>query len=261
MKLFSRELKVNRGGLLGWCIGVAAAVALYVPLYPSVGGTQNMNTYLQMFSPQLASLFGLDLMSTGAGYVQTTYFGMMGYLLLAIAAISWGNRSLAGAEESGALELTLAHAVTRWQVILELTLALIVRLALLSAVGFVLVLALDGPASLGINPLNLLAVTVALFLVSCLIGIATICGGALSGRTAVATGLGTAVAVAGYVLHAVSDLAELPMLGSLSPYRWAFGEQPILQGFDLSGTLLLLAAMTVLVVLGGVRFARRDIGK
>lgn len=259
MKLFRRELSETRNGTIGWAIGVAGSILLYVPFYPNVGGAEMMDTYMQMFSPQLASLFGLDLMGSGAGYVQATYFGLMGYLLLAIAAISWGSRAVAGAEESGALELTLAHAVTRWQVIAELTLALLVRLALLSAIGFTLVLVMNGPASLDIAPGNLLAATVALFLVSSLIGFAAICGGALTGRVAVATGLGTVIAVAGYALHAVAQLAELRWLGDLSPYRWAFGADPITQGFDPGGTLLLLGSMVVLFAVGGVRFAQRDV--
>ncbi|SDN65407.1 ABC-type multidrug transport system, ATPase component [Cryobacterium flavum] len=53
-----------------------------------------------------------DLAATGAGYTQATLFGLIGFLLLSIAATSWGAGALGGDEESGRLELTLAHGVT-----------------------------------------------------------------------------------------------------------------------------------------------------
>lgn len=260
MNLFRRELRENRRGLIGWAIGLAAAVLLYMPFYPSVGGTDLVETYVEMFPPEVSSLFGLDIMATGAGYAQASYFGLMGFLLLAIAAIGWGSRAIAGAEESGALELTLAHGVTRWQVVLEAALALLVRVAVLSAVGSLLILALNTPAELALEPVNLLAVTVALFLLTSLAGVAALCGGAVSGRPAVATGLGALVAVGAYVLDAVAGLADAPWLARLSPYQWAYGQDPITTGFDPGGLLLLVAAIVVLVVVGGWRFARRDVG-
>ncbi len=260
MNLFRRELRESRPGLVGWILGLAAAVLLYMPFYPSVGGSELMETYVEMFPPEVSSVFGLDMMATGAGYAQASYFGLMGFLLLAIAAIGWGSRSIAGAEESGALELTLAHGVTRWQVLLEAGLALLVRIAVLSAVGSLLILALNGPAELELEPVNLLAVTVALFLLAGLVGIAALVGGALSGRRSVATGLGAITAVAAYVLDAVADMATVPWLAGLSPYHWAFGQDPITTGFDAGGLLLLLGLMLVLMAVGGWRFDRRDVG-
>lgn len=260
MNIFRRELVESLRGLLGWSAGVAATIGLYVPLYPSVGGADMTSAYLQMFSPQLASLFGLDLLASGAGYVQATYFGLMGYLLLAIAAIGWGSRSIAGAEESGSLELTLAHAITRAQVVLEASVALLIRLALVSAASFLAILALNGPVGLGLDPVNLLAVTIALFLLAALIGFAALCGGALTGQPAVATGFGAFVAVAAYIMHALDQLAGISWLAAASPLRWAFGNDPLSTGFDLQGTLLLLAGMLVLLALSLWRFSQRDVG-
>ena len=85
MNLFRRELRESLPGLIGWIVGLAAAVLLYIPFYPSVGGSELMETYVEMFPPEVSSLFGLDMMATGAGYVQATYFGLMGFLLVAIA--------------------------------------------------------------------------------------------------------------------------------------------------------------------------------
>lgn len=260
MNLFRREMRESRSGLLGWTIGVTGAVLLYMPFYPSVSAPELIDTVLQMFSPEVSALFGLDMMATGAGYAQATYFGLLGFLLLAIAGIGWGSRGIAGAEETGSLELTLAHGVTRWQVLLETTLALLVRLAVLSVVGSAVILMLNSSAQLELAPVNLLAVTVALFLLTSLTGTAALFGGAISGRPAVATTLGALVAVAAYVLDAVAEMAGAPWLARLSPFHWAYGNDPIINGFDVGGLLLLAVGIALLTVVGGVRFARRDVG-
>jgi len=75
----------------------------------------------------------------------------------------------------------------------------------------------------------------------------------------VATGLGAAVAVGAYVLDAVADLTAARWLARLSPYDWAFGRDPITTGFDAGGLALLAAAVAALLLLGGWRFARRDL--
>lgn len=260
MNLARRELSETRGGIIGWSLAVVAVIALYVPFYPSLGGSDMMDVYLRLFPAELARLFGLDLLATGAGYVHATFHGLMGYLLLAIAAIGWGSRSIAGAEESGSLELTLAHAITRAQVVLEASVALLIRLALVSAASFLAILALNGPVGLGLDPVNLLAVTIALFLLAALIGFAALCGGALTGQPAVATGFGAFVAVAAYIMHALDQLAGISWLAAASPLRWAFGNDPLSTGFDLQGTLLLLAGMLVLLALSLWRFSQRDVG-
>ena len=259
MKLLKRELRESRVALAAWCAGLAAAVVMYVPFYPSIGGSGMMSAYLEAFPPEVARLFGFDRMATGAGYVQASYFGLTAFLLLAIAAIGWGSRAVAGAEAAGTLELTLAHGVTRWQVVTQAALALLVRLAVVSAAGSLVVWALDGSAGLELDPAGLWAATAALFLLGAVAGAAALFGGAVSGRPAVATGVGAAVAVLAYVCDAVADLAGARWLGRLSPYEWAFGRDPITTGFDLSGLALLALATLVLVVVGGLVFDRRDL--
>lgn len=260
MNLFRRTLSESWRGLSGWTLGIIAAVLLYIPFYPSIGGTEIVEAMSRMFPPEFASLFGLDRMTDGAGYVQASYFGLTAYLLLAIAAIGWGTATLARPEEDGSLELTLAHGVTRWQVVLEGALALLVRLAVPVAAGSLLILALDSPAKLGLNFGNLWAATVALFLLTALTGLAALGAGAFTGRVSAATGTGAFVAVAAYVLDAVSGLAGEPWLADISPYHWAFGQDPLTTGFDWTGLGLLAAACVLMVIVGGFRFNRRDVG-
>lgn len=260
MNLFNRELRESWRGLLGWSLGVAAVVLMYIPLFPSIGGAELMDSYMTMLPAEFSELFGLDRMTDGPGYTQATYFGLTAYLLLAIAAIGWGTAAVASREEDGSLELTLAHGVTRWQVFAEGALALLVRLAVLASVGSLLIWALNGSAQLNLDLGNLAAATLALFLVAALAGLSSLAAGAISGQRSVATAAGAFVAVAAYVLDAVAGIADVPWLVRISPYNWAFGQDPITTGFNGSGLLLLAAACALVVALGGWMFNRRDIG-
>ncbi len=260
MNLFRRELRESWRGLLGWSLGIAAAVLMYIPLFPSIGGTELMDTYMTMFPAEFTDLFGLDRMTDGPGYTQATYFGLTAYLLLAIAAIGWGTGAVASREEDGSLELTLAHGVTRWQVVLEGALALLVRVAVLAGLGSLIIWALNGSAELGLELGNLAAATLALFLVTALAGLAALAAGAVSGQRSVATAAGAFVAVAAYVLDAVAGIAATPWLARISPYSWAYGQDPITTGALGTGTILLVAACALVVLSGGWIFDRRDIG-
>ena len=260
MNLFNRELRESWRGLLGWSLGVAAVGLMYIPLFPSIGGAELMDSYMTMLPAEFSELFGLYPMTDGPGYTQATYFGLTAYLLLAIAAIGWGTAAVASREEDGSLELTLAHGVTRWQVFAEGALALLVRLAVLASVGSLLIWALNGSAQLNLDLGNLAAATLALFLVAALAGLSSLAAGAISGQRSVATAAGAFVAVAAYVLDAVAGIADVPWLVRISPYNWAFGQDPITTGFNGSGLLLLAAACALVVALGGWMFNRRDIG-
>ncbi|HET8986277.1 MAG TPA: ABC transporter permease subunit, partial [Trueperaceae bacterium] len=125
LPLFRQELRRSLSGFGGWILGNAAALLVYLPFFPSIRSSTDTVDYAALFPPELSRVFGLDQLATGAGYTQATYFGLIALLLYAIAAVGWGAGAIAGDEESGALELTLAHAVTRTQVVLERALAIL----------------------------------------------------------------------------------------------------------------------------------------
>ncbi len=260
LPLFRRDLRGSRRGLLAWSIGLAVMAALYLPFYPSVGGSDAMQAYLGSFSPEVAALFGLDELGTGAGYVHATIYGLLGFLLLAIAGVSWGTASIAGAEESGDLELTLAHGVTRAQVVLERTLALLVKLLVLGAVTSLLVLAFDAPVGLGLEPTGLVAVTASLVLLCSVSGMVALAVGAVTGRRSAALAAGAAVSALAYALDAVAKTSGTEAVAAISPYHWAFGAQPLASGFDWAGLAALAGLSSLLLAAALFVFVRRDVG-
>ena len=255
-----KSMRDSRLGLVGWTLGLVGAALLYLPFYPSIGANTDMQAFFTDFPPEVVTLFGLDQLGSGAAYTQATYFGLTAFLLLAIAAISWGAAAIAGDEESGQLELTMAHGVGRAQVVLERALALVTKVVVVLALASLTVWLLNDYAELALAPANVVAVSLALAGLSVTVGMAAVAAGALTGRKSVATTAGAVVAVTGYVLDAVSQTADVPWLASFSPYHWAFGASPIVNGFDATGLSLLGAAAVALLVVATAGFVRRDVG-
>lgn len=259
LPLARRDLAEGRRGHLGWSLAIVGVVLLYLPFYTSAGGSEMMQTYLDAFSPELARIFGLDRMATGAGYTHATYFGLTGFLLLAIAAVGWGAQAVAGDEEAGSLELTLAHGVSRPQVVLERSLALLAKLATLCAVGWVAVMALDRPSGLELDGGNVAAVSLALLGLTTLVGAAALAVGAVTGRRSYATAAGAGVAVLAYVLDAVAVTADQPWLRQFSPYYWAYRSDPITTGLDPGGLGLLFGGAALLTLAAALALTQRDV--
>jgi ABC-2 type transport system permease protein len=259
--LLRRSLRESRRSLVLWSLGILAALALYLPLYPSIGGSAQMRDVIASLPRGLMRAMNYDNISTGAGYTQSTFFGLMGFVLFSIAAVGWGTRAIAGDEEDGTLELTLAHGVTRTQVVLERAGAIALRLLVLSAVVVIAVLVFNGPARLDIDLGNLVAAAASLLGISLLIAFSALAGGALTAHRGIALGAGAGVAVASYAINAVaSQTADLDWLHRFSPYTWAFGGAPLSDGADWGGLALLYGAVVLLLALSVFGLRRRDVG-
>lgn len=246
-------------GLIGWSLGIAAVAFLYLPLYPSMQSPE-LVSLLDSLPPALVNTIGYDNITTGAGYTQATFFGLIGFVLITIAGVTWGAAFTGGAEESGRLELTLAHGVGRVPYALQSALALLLKLVVLGIVAYVLIWALNGPAELELDAMNLIAVTKAWVGLGLFSAAAAFAVGSLTGRRSWAVGAGAGVAVAGYVLQAVANNSEtLDWLRALSPFEWAYGNAPLTNGFDWAGLALLWGGSALLIAIGTAGLARRDI--
>jgi ABC-2 type transport system permease protein len=261
LPLLRRSLGDSWRSTIGWTAGVAAALLLYLPIFPSIGGTDSqMAQLIGKLPPSLVNALGYGNITSGAGYVESTFYGLIGFVLVIIAAVAWGTAAIAGDEENGTLELTLAHAVSRTQVVLERTLAVTIRLVWLTVVSVLMVLAFNSSAGLDLKVGNLIAVAAAYLGLGLLSATLAIAVGALTGRRAYATGAGAGIAVLGYALNAVgAQTASLDRLRDFSPYGWAYHRTPLASGADWGGLGLLYGFSALFVVVAVVALRRRDI--
>ncbi len=260
LPVFRRSLRESWRGLIGWSLGIAAVLFLYLPLYPSFGSGGQLQDMIKSLPKELVQTLGYDQIATGAGYAQSTFYGLMGFLLLTIAAVLWGSAAIAGADESGRLELDLAHSIGRTQYALESALSVLVRLLWLGVLAGVIVWAQNEPSQLGIDPPRLIGATLALVGVSFLSAATGLFVGALTGRTMWATGAAAGVAVLGYVFQAVAkQSADLEWLNALSPYAWVYHQPPLLEGADAAGIGLAWGVAALLIVASVFALRHRDI--
>ena len=260
LPLLRRAMEDTWRSLLGWSIGLLAALLLYLPLFPSLGARSQMQDLLNELPAELVNTLGYTNILTGPGYVQATFFGLFGFALLSIAATAWGTAAIAGDEETGSLELTLAHAVSRDQVVLERTAGVVLRLLWLSVLSGVVVFLLTGPAHLDITPGNLVAGCAAMFGLSLVPALFAIAAGAATGRRVMATGIGAGAAVVSYGVNAIGNQSsDLAFLRDWSPYGWAYRNTPLASGVDWAGLALLYGLAVLLVIVAVLLFRSRDI--
>lgn len=259
LPVLRRSLAESWRSTIAWAVGLAASLAMYLPLFPTLGGAQ-MQELIDSMPPELISAFGYEAIATGAGYTQSTFFDLTAFLLLTIAGCAWGASAIAGAEESGRLELTLAHGVSRAQYALESALAILIRLTALVAFSFLVIVALDEPSELGLDPLHVAAASCALLALVLFVSMISLAVGALTGRRVAGIGAGAGVAVAGYVLNAVGSQSEdLAWLHRFSPFDWAYANSPLTEGFDGGGLALLALGSILGAAIATTALIRRDI--
>ncbi|MBT2484429.1 MULTISPECIES: ABC transporter permease subunit [unclassified Microbacterium] len=260
LPVFRRALRESWRGLLGWTLGVAAVLFMYLPLFPSIGGNGEMQQIIESLPPELVNALGYDQIGTGAGYTQGTFYGLIGFLLLTIAAIGWGAGAIAGAEESGRLELDLAHGIGRASHALQSAAAILVRLLWLSVFAAVVILGLNESAKLEIEPARIIDATVVFLGLTMLAGSLALFVGAITGRKTFGIAAGAGSAVVGYAFNAIANQApDAEWLRYLSPYSWAFHQPPLVEGLDPVGAIALWGFTAVFVAGGAWALRRRDI--
>ncbi len=258
LPLLAAATRQRRRGLFFWSLGTGAVVLLYAPLYPSLEGS--LDEQVAALPDGMAEAFGMSVMDA-PGYVQSTVFGLLGAVLVLVFAITAGARAVAAEEDAGLLDLYLSHGVSRRRLFVERSLHLLLELTVLATVVVVLLAALTPGAGLGFSFAQVLAAGLGLLGIGVLTGSVGLAVGAATGSRGLALGAAAVVGAGGYLADVLGDIAELPWLEDVSPFCWAYGSEPLRNGFDGAASLLLLYGVAVVVLaLGALAFDRRDIG-
>lgn len=258
--VFGKTLRDQRRSLLGWAVAVAAVGVLYAAFWPLMV-TPEMKAAMEAFPPALLEAFGWQDLTTAAGYVGSTTFGLLGPALIIVFAAALGGSAIAGEEESGRLDLTLAHPVTRWSVALQRFAAIVVQMAVVGAVLALALVAISGPAQLGdIGTANLAAASIHLAVFGIFFGAVALSVGAATGRRGLVYTVIALVAVGGFLANNLAPLVdEIAFLRDISPFHFYQGGEPLRNGLQIADLGVLVAVSLALVGIGGLLFNRRDI--
>jgi len=257
---FTKSLFDARRSLIGWAVAIVAVGAMYASFWPSINSPAMQNA-MESYPQGIMEAFNYDDLSSPAGYLQGSVYGLLVPLLVAVFAIGVGTRMVAGDEEAGTLDLLLAHPVSRTRVALQRFGAFLTSLLGISALLWLAMLAIAGPAQLdGISVAEFTAVHLQLTLFGAAFGALAFAIGAATGRRALALGVSAGVAVLAYLANGVIPMVDgLEWTRNLSPFHWFLGGEPLRNGLQAGGSLLLLGVTALLVTAGTWAFSRRDV--
>jgi ABC-2 type transport system permease protein len=258
--IIRHALSRARGQILGWGIGLGLYGLWMVALYDALIGMEEQYTaLLESYPPEMLAFFGgmTDLFSP-AGYLNTYFYSMMP-IIIGIYAVLAGSGLLAGDEESGILDLVLAHPIGRTGLFLGRVLALAVTvLGILAITWLGFIVALPGSsmqvglAALALPLLSLFAV-VALFA-----ALALLLSMVLPSRSLAASASGL-ILVASYFITSLATIVDgLVAVARFSPLNYYQGGSAV-DGLNWGWLGGLLGAALLLGLAAWQLFQRRDI--
>jgi ABC-2 type transport system permease protein len=254
------RLARSRRSLLGWALALAAVAGIYVPFYPALGGGE-LQAMIDTLPPDLIAALGYDRIGTPEGYLTSTVFGLLGPVLMLAFGVGLGSRAIAGEEETGGLELAASAPVRRDVLLAARVIAVHTQIALLALTTFVVTALLVSVTGMDVALSGIAAAAVGLNLVVIAFATITLAAGAASGRRGIAVAVGAGTAVTAFVADALSGIVERgDILERLSPFSWYIAGDPVAQGLDIGGYVLLGLLTFVAWGVAHVTFGRRDLG-
>jgi ABC-2 type transport system permease protein len=231
-------------------------------IFPSIESSPDFNELIENYPDVLKSLFGLSEggdITSGAGYLDVELFSLMLPLLVLVLAIGSGARAFAGEEDAGRLELVLSYPLRRRDAVLAKGGAVAIEVIVVCVIGGIAIALLDPVVGLDLSFGRLVAAVFFLMVLGVFHGWLALAIGASVPSRALAIGVPTALAAAGYLVNGLHGLA-----GWLDPFRflstfWLVGTSPLQQGVDPWGALIVIGASAAVLAAGSLLVERRDL--
>lgn len=250
-----------RSQIVGWGLGIAALGLIIVTFFDTF--MQQQENFLRMienYPPEFLAFFGGDAatLATTEGYLGMYGFSMLP-VIIGIFAVIAGSGLIAADEESGRLDLIMAHPLGRSAFFLSRLLALVITTVAILFLGWLGFSLLLGTSSLDVTPMEMILPFLSVLVQSLIYSsLALFLSMILPARRLAAIGAGL-VLVISYFVTSLSFLNEsLTTIGQFLPYAYFQGSEAI-SDFNLGWFLGLLTASLLVSVLAWWRFVRRDI--
>ncbi|MGQ0600071.1 MAG: ABC transporter permease [Anaerolineales bacterium] len=263
LTILAHAFSRSRGTLLGWGIGLGLLGAYLMPFYDTlVEQKDSLEQLLSSYPPEMLAFFGdtsnMTAMFTPEGYLGFEFFSYLP-IILGLYAVLAGSGLLAGDEENGALDLLLAHPVSRSGMFVGRWLAFVLTVA------GILSLAWTGLV-IGRNWSTIELSNVALARPFLSLGAELLVFGALAlllslllpSRRLAATTAGLSLVASFFVTSLARINDDLDLLAKFSPLNYYQSGEAITQ-LNLEWLGGLLAVALALSLLAWWRFERRDI--
>ncbi len=259
--IFRYALSKSRGAILGWGLGLLALGLLIVPIFDTIAEqADQIGQLMDIYPAEIFEFFGgLSDFSTPEGFLSIEYFSFLP-IILGIYVISLASGLFASDEESGRLDLMVAHPLSRTAFFFGRVGALLVTLVAILTIGW-LGLGLPSSAmesfSLGMGELvppflSLLAILLIFASLALLLSMI------LPSRRA-ASMVSVLLLVAGFFIEGLSGInADLEPLAKWLPLRYYQGGDAF-NGLNWTWLGGLIGFSLLFILLAWWRFQRRDI--
>jgi len=249
-----------RGQIVGWGLTLALLGLFMAQFYGTiVDQADQFEKLLESYPKELMAFFGdFGDLVTPSGYLNLEYFVLMP-LILGVFAVLMGSGLLIGDEESGRLDLILAHPISRSALFWGRLLAFVMATLAILAMAW---LGLYAPMSwtpLDVGWLGLTAAFVSLFAVLMLFGtLALWLSMLLPSRRLTAMVAGIALVGSYFITSLARINTDLEPLAKLLPLNYYQGGEAI-DALNTTWVVGLLVAALSFAVLAWQVFERRDI--
>ncbi len=249
-------LRLRLPGAISASVGLICVMAAVGALFPAVG-----HSIGKINVPKgVSNLLGGGDYGTITGWFRSEIASIYGPLVIGALAITGASAVTAGEEEDGILAVVLAHPIKRSRLIGSKTIAIgavVLIIALSTWIGLIVGVALGG-GGIAIGHMAALAVQLAFF--GFATGAVAIALGAGNGRRSTATGVAAAIAIAGWLINSFAPLlSAIAWLKYLSLFYYYAGHDPLTQGIDIPGVIVLGVVTVVLTTIAMAGIDRRDL--
>lgn len=260
--LLRHEMRIRRGAIIGWGIGIAIFVVYIIALFPEFApmfGDMNLGDIpaYQMFGD----------FSDMASFPSFMSVYLFTYLptLLGIYAIVNGTGTLAGEEDSGTLEIIMSLPLARWQVLISKMIALAVALLLIllivaaAAVGTVLVMG-DRLDTHGVTNMDLVLSIVSTWPLALVFATISLFLGTIMPSRRLAATAATLLLIISFFGNNLAAISEpLEKIQFLFPFHYFDGKAILIDGVVSSDMFVLFGATAVFLGLALIGFEHRNV--
>jgi ABC-2 type transport system permease protein len=246
-------------GLLVITASIMFYMGLLMPIFYGLIPDQ-FKELVESFPDALVAMVGGANMATFEGFLQAEIFSITGPVAILVVTIVMGARALAGEEERHTMGFLLGNPITRSQLIIEKSIAMVVFASVVGVATFggtwLGSLLAGQPAS----TVNLAATSALLTLMGLVFGGLSLAVGAATGRSRVASGTATGVALLSYFVFSFFPLSEtFEPWAQLSPFTLYLGSDPLTNGMAWIDAAVLVGVFLVLVAVSVPLFHKRDL--
>ena len=258
--IFRYRLARLRGQILGWGIALALLSLLIAQFYGTMLDQQEQfEELIESYPEELMAFLGNSAdLGTPSGYLGYYNFSMMP-VIVGIFVVLVGSGLLASDEESGRLDLILAHPVSRTALLWGRFLAFVVTTLIILALSWLGLYLPTAWTPLDVGWIELTLPYLSLLGVLMFIGtLALLLSMLLPSRRLAATAAGMALVGSYFVSSLARINTDLEPVAKLSPlYYYQGGEA--MDNFNATWFVGLLAAAVLFALLAWWRFQRRDV--